>query len=700
MGMMRVLAIALVFTVIGGGIVYGATLYLGRNPVQVNVSVVEVMATPTPPSSPTHTPPPIDTPRPATTPRYTPPPSPTPQATLRLASTKPAPTPTPAGPTEREIVVEAFAECDGKYSGDEKRRRFAAANSAIDRDLHSVASIRALVEENCSEVFPAAEAQPDVTPAPLPTATKTPVPNYTPRPMPTISVPLIALYSMQNIRWIHRSHPALYNSIIDLPWVADGLLGSEKEAIDELLYIAVRDVRIANDLVKMPFMQTYETADMHALYGVNSLIRDGLASDLTNTSVYKTGVTDAWTPVLAGAAATESASAIDEYLDAASFTMETEIYSTNHSERVAVSVLRRKGTQAMAFTVDMVHQAVGSTETIMAMPLPTDHVIVVFDNRAVTGDFLGTNHGFAIGISQDAEANRSSWLQNVLNHEVAHYWWEGNADWIDEGMADTIAATASSAQGNEIQAKRNKRKNCTAENLSEIGIAPREYAGQFYCNYYLGEKLFRGLQDIMGDDAFTAAMQDLYRASRAKPAPRTQLEVRSDIDDVRRSFAAHSGIVEHHWKGDVNAPHRWDPDDSLNFTSHDAVVWSQKPTYSNGTVSFSGELTGEGSLSSMTLQAARQGGISNFSINDDTGKYLGSILPQLTDGRYWNLDSPGDVVADLYELSDGGFSIRFRWPPGIGSYADKHVTVWGYNNRARTAQLGNRADALGRSMVR
>ena len=698
--MMRVLVIAIVAAVIGGAAVYGATLYLGRNPVQVNVSVVEVMATPTPPLSPTPAPSPTDTPRPATTPSPTPSPSPTPRATLRPTPTKPAPTPTPAGPTEREIVVEAFAECNGKYFGEEKRRRFTATNSAIDRDLHSVASIRALVKENCSEVFPAAAAQPAITPTPLPTATKTPVPNYTPRPTPTVSVPLAALHSMQSTRWIRQSHPALYNSIIDLPWVADGLSGSEKEAIDELLYIAYRDVRIANDLVKMPFMQTHETADVHALDGVNSIIHDGLATDLTNTSVYKMGVTDAWTPVLAGVAATASASAIGEYLDADSFTMETEIYVTNHSNRIAISVLRREDTRAMASTVDMVHQAVESTETIMGMPLPTDHVIVVLDNRAVTGDFFGMNHGFAIGISQDAEASRSSQLQNALNHEVAHYWWRGNADWIDEGMADTIATTASLAQGNEIQAKPNKRKNCTAENLSEIGIAPREYAGQFYCNYYLGEKLFLGLQDIMGDDAFTAAIQDLYRASRTKPAPRNRREVRSGIGDVRRSFAAHSGIVEQHWSGDVNAPHRWDPDDSLNFTSHDAVVWSQKPTYSNGTVSFSGELTGEASLWSRTLQEARQGGVSNFSINDDTGKYLGSILPQLTDGRYWNLDSPGDVVADLYELSDGRFSIRFRWPTGIGSYADKHITVWGYNNRARTAQFGKRADALGQSMVR
>ena len=84
-------------------------------------------------------------------------------------------------------MVDAFAGCNGKYSGEEKRRRFTATNSAIDRDLHSVASIRALVEKNCGEAFPklAVAAGPVSTPAASPTATAPPKPTSTPRPTPT-----------------------------------------------------------------------------------------------------------------------------------------------------------------------------------------------------------------------------------------------------------------------------------------------------------------------------------------------------------------------------------------------------------------------------------------------------------------------------------------------------------------------------------
>ena len=195
--MMRVLVIAIVAAVIGGAAVYGALLYLGSNPVQVNVSVVEVMATPTPPPSPTPAPSPTDTPRPATTPSPTPSPSPKPRATLRPTPTKPAPTPTPAGPTEQEMVVNAFAECNGKYSGEERRRRVVATNSAIDRKLHSIASIRALVEQNCGGVFPGltvADSRPAATEPPKPTLMPSPAPTLrptlvvpTPNPIPASS---------------------------------------------------------------------------------------------------------------------------------------------------------------------------------------------------------------------------------------------------------------------------------------------------------------------------------------------------------------------------------------------------------------------------------------------------------------------------------------------------------------------------------
>ena len=138
-------------------------------------------ATDTAPSRPTASPAPTHTPLPT--------PSPTMVPTA-------APTATPVVPTEREIVVNAFAGCNGQYSGRDKRFREAAADSAIRDGRSTVADIRALVEQYCAGVFPnlpasaskTADAQPTPTATALPTRMATPTGALTPtRPPQTIS---------------------------------------------------------------------------------------------------------------------------------------------------------------------------------------------------------------------------------------------------------------------------------------------------------------------------------------------------------------------------------------------------------------------------------------------------------------------------------------------------------------------------------
>ena len=76
------------------------------------------------------------------------------------------------------------------------------------------------------------------------------------------------------------------------------------------------------------------------------------------------------------------------------------------------------------------------------MPLPVDHVIVVLNDKAVTGGYAGTNYGFAVGYLPKYEQPQdlSTWrrFQRGLVHEIAHYYWTGNESWVDEGVADTI----------------------------------------------------------------------------------------------------------------------------------------------------------------------------------------------------------------------------------------------------------------------
>ncbi len=568
----------------------------------------------------------------------------------------------------------------------------------------------------------------------VPTATLRPTATPGPSPTPTPATPTLAsMHNTQNARWVKWEHPELHQAITDLPWVKDGLDNHEKEAIDSILYAAVVDPSLADDMIKlpwvkdgpdaeekesiegltfiafkdlsvaqaltdMPFMRSHEPADFHALDSIREIVRDGLTATLTSSRIYRNGITDKWAPVVAAAGATGSVSAINEYLNALAITVETGQYATA-VQPLIITIVRLKSSPAQAGTMETAHQAVAGAEAVMQLPLPTRHVIIVFDPRAVSFDYFGTNHKYAIGIKKENLEGGTASLRNMLYHEVAHYWWRGNVNWIDEGMADTVAATASLAIGDKLEARPNRRKECTTQNISALGQT--EQGGeQFHCNYYLGEKLFRGVQDQMPPGEFTTAIQALYFASQAKPRPQSQNEYRAGIEEVRQAFPGQGKIIEVHYTGDLNAPRRWDPDDAISLLHHDAVIWTRKPTYHNSAVSFSGRLTGEATLVARSIAEAQQGGSSSpFTIGEGQ-QSLGSILTRLTDGSYWTLDDPADVVADQFEIDGTSFNVSLRWPTAAGNPTGKHITIWGYNNSSRVSVFGGRADALGISLIR
>lgn len=552
---------------------------------------------------------------------------------------------------------------------------------------------------------PQPTAAPPPTYTPYPTTTPTQArPTYTPRPHPTATpanaTVLSNVHSTENTLWLDYQHPTLAQGIANLRWAKDGLTDSERTLIDQILYIAVQDATVAHETIAQPFLQhSFETHDLHLVSAVYDLLYDDGVDNLRNTEIWQNRrVTDEWAPVVAAVAATASDDAHREYLDENRSTIENHKTPTALNPNLRISVIRKENDAARSDTVSIIQEAIDGVETVMGAPLPTDHVIAIFDERAVTEGYSGINHGFVIASTRETEDRSRERRFSHFAHEAAHYWWYGNEDWLDEGLAETIAATASLANGYNTAAQPNKRRDCVASNLSEIGDSDQTTA-QFYCNYYLGEKLFRALQDTMSATEFREGLQEIYATSQRKH--KELRYYRAGIIEVRRAFNQHSTIVNRYWNGDINTPETRDPDDQLNFTTHNAVRWTEKPTYRNGVVSFSGTLAGDATLVTKTISEAQQFGVyANFSIHRDDGEFLGSVLPPLTDGSYWNLTEPADVVAPTYEIHEKTFTIVFHWPDSAGDFRDKHITVWGYNNPERTPTVNDSVDPLGQSTIR
>ena len=81
----------------------------------------------------------------------------------------------------------------------------------------------------------------------------TPTPSPTPAPTPTPT--LLTIHNTQNMRWLAQSHPSLYRQIEELPWVEDGLSEVERDAIDQLLYIAVADTQSLAATLGLPWVR-------------------------------------------------------------------------------------------------------------------------------------------------------------------------------------------------------------------------------------------------------------------------------------------------------------------------------------------------------------------------------------------------------------------------------------------------------------
>ena len=103
---------------------------------------------------------------------------------------------------------------------------------------------------------------------------------------------------------------------------------------------------------------------------------------------------------------------------------------------------------------------------------------------------------------------------SVIAHEVAHYYWRGNSDWIDEGAADFLASISEHERiDTEIGVTNNPC--ASAKTISELEDLDPEDLGEkgFNCNYYLGESLFVDLYHGLSEDTFREGFRNLYLKS-------------------------------------------------------------------------------------------------------------------------------------------------------------------------------------------
>ena len=350
------------------------------------------------------------------------------------------------------------------------------------------------------------------------------------------------------IRWLENIKSAdVASSVVSLGWVTDGFDALEVKTVEGLSYLTNRDAEAAMRIVGMPFVQTIEPPDISAIESLAQLaaFRTDTFVEVMDHSTVRVGISDNWAPIVAtiNGVAKTNPGLIDVLLDNSSVYLEQRTITLPLAGDVGLSIIRTG--PGAARSMDLLEHSVRSAEEFMGAPLPTNFVGLLYAD-AVPGYSAGTNFGTHIAILPKYDVDDGSFEAErtgaTIAHEVAHYYWSGNEDWVDEGAAELMASIIDGARtGHQVAVT---RPPCAyAGNLRELeNLGSSRGDAEFGCNYSLGERLFVGLYRTHGRGTFQRGFRDLYLASEIEDELEDNRGTSVGIEHVREAFRSGDGL--------------------------------------------------------------------------------------------------------------------------------------------------------------
>ena len=358
------------------------------------------------------------------------------------------------------------------------------------------------------------------------------------------------------IRWIGNIQGSdATQSVVALEWMADDVTRPEVRLIEEISYLTYGHPQEAIEIVGMPFLESVEPPDVSAVEALSdmSVFRPLAFEAVMSHPTIKGGITDDMTPAVAtldGVARTNR-DLVNILLEPGLASVERRTVTLPLSGEVVLTIVRTG--PGAARSMDLLEHSVRSVEAYMELPLPTSYVGLLYEN-AVTGDVAGTNFGTHMAIlpeyDVDDGSHEAEFAGPIITHEVAHYYWRSNPDWIDEGVADFIASIVESSLANRPLDASNAPcayASSIAE-LEDLTSADAEYA--FTCSYSLGERLFLDLNRSLGESGFRQGLRQLYLLSEMEGESGDSSGSEIGIGHVRRAFnvdAEVAGAVIDRW---------------------------------------------------------------------------------------------------------------------------------------------------------
>ena len=357
----------------------------------------------------------------------------------------------------------------------------------------------------------------------------------------------IEVRAIQELSYIDYADSKAATSVVSLGWVADGIREIEVKALEELSYLTNRDAEAAMRIVGMPFVQTIEPPDISAIESLAQLaaFRTDTFVGVMDHPTVQAGISDEWAVIVAtlNGVAKVNPGLIDVLLDNSSVYLEQRTVTLPLAGDVGLFIIRTG--PGAARSMDLLEHSVRGAEEFMGAPLPTNFVGVLYAD-AVPGYAAGTNFGTHIAILPKYDVNDDSReaerAGTTLAHEVAHYYWSGNEDWVDEGAAELMASIVDGARFGHPTAVTNAPCGHAASLAELESLGASRGDAEFGCNYSLGERLFVELYRTHGRGTFQRGFRDLYLASEIEDEREDDRGTSVGIEHVREAFRSVDGL--------------------------------------------------------------------------------------------------------------------------------------------------------------
>ena len=290
------------------------------------------------------------------------------------------------------------------------------------------------------------------------------------------------------------------------------------EAREQLSILHYHNPELASQVEYMPFLKTRDLRDALAIRSLayTSFYDPEAAMKQLEHPELKEGIKDQHTTMVAllHADFLFHQGLADKILDANILRTATKKTVLPLGGETWITVARLESKPDIGI-IQTAEQALAGMEQYLEAPLRVRHVIIML-GAPTPGNSGGVNTQTSITLPPRFQGDRRRLL-----HELAHYFWNDNQPWINEGMAELLSQMADRefAEGPVPLASPACRSS----------IRNLEQGGSQQCVYAVGERFFNQLRDNMGHQPFQEGVRALHRVAR-KPGRHL------DLDDVREAF--------------------------------------------------------------------------------------------------------------------------------------------------------------------